>query len=478
MEITIINDDTPINGVKVKRGVTVSLPDWQAKALVGDYLAVPSTQPLLPAAALSPNSAVRVGSIYDWSFIADSRTADLFANPYSTDSRNWFNQANARFKNSLRIIGNYGASGKRTDEYLTNGNFEIALVDGSGWLVFGLPATNDIGSAFGGYVDVFGRKVDLTNVADYAVANLVEKIKLARRAGKRVLCLLEPGSTTWVASQVAAMHEFNRKYLDAIQRIPGVQAWNFNTIIWNKTASATLIGFNAGFTVDGTHAQQMQGRACGIDFATKFLTYTMAPIDSAVASLSNVIANGAGQLFSNPLFITTDQGTAAASITLSSGTVPKDVAVSASAAALLSVAITSAPNDDGFGNDVTFTFTATAAVTGRIDFTLPNANNWEITDVMESGVEYDLAAGSNANIYLQTQLNSNTGTIDAYSLFSGNSGPASGLADKGVVLRTRKNTWRPDSTAKGYFLHRLNLAFPAGGTTAITLRRPLINRYR
>lgn len=424
----------------------------------------------------------RAGPLDAWSIISDSRSADLMANGFGTSARNWWPWANAFHKAALRLVGSYGMSGKRSDEYLTSGKFEQAMADGSGVLVIGYPVVNDISQAFSGYTDADGNAVTLANVVDMTIARLVKYIKRAIRNGKRVVCFAETGATTLVASQVAAVHEFNRKYAKAA-KAAGAVFYNPCGIVWNQTASATLIAFKTNFSGDGTHAQQAMGRAVGKDFAAKVLPLFVPAIDTAVANTSEVIANGVGQLFSNPLLTNLTGGTSG-NITISSGNVPNSVAVSGSAAGLLSVAITSTANADGFGNDVTFAFTATGAVKGRIDFTIPNATNWELTDVIQTGVEYDLAAGSAAGVYLQTQLNDNTGTRDAYTLFAdvqgGNTqGPAPGTAETGVVLRSLESTWNPAATAKGYLLHRLVLDFPpAGGTSTITVRRPFINRYR
>ena len=143
-----------------------------------------------------------------FSMIGDSRTADLWSGG-GKSSRNFFNWACAYYKQAPILVGNYGASGKRSDEYLTNGNFETALADGSGVLIFGYPAVNDIGTAFTGYTDAFGNVVTLANAASVIVGNLARYWRKAVDAGKKVVVLTEPGSTVQVASQVAVMHEIN-----------------------------------------------------------------------------------------------------------------------------------------------------------------------------------------------------------------------------------------------------------------------------
>jgi hypothetical protein len=447
--------------------------DQQTGAFLGFSRADGSNPFALPGTA---------GALTDLSVIGDSRTAD-YSTTNGTSGRSWLAWAQAYYKQSFRVIANYGASGKRSDEYLTNGNFEKALADGSGWLIFGFPVINDLAQSLAGYVDTSGVSITEANVVDNAIARLVTKIKLARAAGKRVIALLEPGGSNLVASQVANVHEFNRKYRDALKAVPGVYVVNFNPLIWNTTSSATLIAFKTNYTGDGTHAQQMMGQALGKWFATNFLPSVMPASDLAVANISDVITNGAAQIYTNPLLTTLTGGTSS-NITVTSGTVPASVVVSGSAAGLLSVVITSGANANGYGNDVTFAFTATNPVTARIDFTLPNANNWEVTDYLEAGLEYDVASSCAASIYADTILNSNIGASnvqnDAYMLQTLNSGPPSGLADTGVVLRTPRVTWQAGSTSKGFLQTRMNLVFASAGTTTctVTVRRPFMYRYR
>lgn len=411
------------------------------------------------------------------STIGDSRSSDVKINAYGTNSKNWFIQACGYYKAAMELGASYGVSGNRTDQYLTNGNLEKAIDDESGVVVFGYPVVNDISQAFAGYTDTFGRGVGLSNVVDYAIGNLTDAIKRVALAGKRVVVLAEPGSTSLVASQVALVHEFNRKYRDAVLAIPGVIFYSANHLLWDQDGSATLITFRTNYTSDGTHFQQTAARAVGKDFAAKVLPLLTPAIDTAVASASEVIANGVGQLFANPLF-TTLTGGSSSNITVSSGNVPGSVAVSGSSAGLLSVAITSAANADGFGNDVTFAFTASGSVSGRIDLQVPSSTVWELTDYIQGGVEYDLAPGSNASVYLSVQLNDNTGTRDVYACYSGASGPASAEGESGVVLRSMRETWNPAATSKGYLTGRIFVFFPAAGTATVTIRRGFLNRYR
>lgn len=419
----------------------------------------------------------RIGARNKASIISDSRSADALINPYATNGRNWFIQACAYYKAAIELHKCYGVSGKRTDEYLTNGNLELAIADSAGVLIFGYPVVNDLSQASTGYTDTFGRAVTASNAVDYVIGNLVAAINKARLSGKQVVVVAEPGSSTMNPTSVAMVHEFNRKYRAAVQDIPGVIYYSANHLLWDASGANNAIALRANFSSDGTHYQQMAARIVGKDFAAKVLPLLTPQIDTAVASPSAIIGSGVGQLFANPL-LTALTGGSSSNVTVSSGNVPSGVSLTGSAAGILSAAITSAPNADGLGNDVTFSLTATAAVTARIDFIVPSASVWELTDVVQAGVEYDLAAGSNASVFLAAQLNDNTGTRDCYANYTGSSGPAAGLAESGVVLRTLKNTWNPAATVKGYLNSRLSVQFPAAGTATVTIRRPFIDRYR
>jgi len=413
---------------------------------------------------------------FGFSMIGDSRTDDLFVGT-GTNSRNWFNQACAYYKQTPVLVGEYGVASKRSDEYLTNGNFELALADSAQFLIFGYPAVNDIGAAFAGYTDTFGRAITLANVASMVADNIITYAKRAVAYGKKVIILTEPGSTTHVATQVAQVHEFNRILKTRVAEVPGAILYDPCPILWNPTSSSTLIGFRTNYSGDGTHAQQIAARAVGLDFATNVLPAVLPKVDTAPASTSDTVANGTNQLFRNPLFSTLTGGVTGGNITLSSGTVPANVTISGSAAATLAVTITSASNAQGFGNDVTFAFTWASTVNARIDLTT-TVGDWNLTDQFESRIEMDIAAGSTAvGVHTETLVQTNAGTNDLWGLYSANSGPMSTAGDTGLVFRTRKGGVVAGSVTKTAVQQRIQVTGTGAGACTITLRRPGIYRY-
>ena len=414
---------------------------------------------------------------FGFSMIGDSRTSDVYTGS-GTNSRNWFNWASAYYKQTPILVGRYGVSGNRTDQYLTNGNFESALNDGAQWLIFGFPAVNDIAQANAGYTDTFGRAVNLTNVAAYASDNIITYAKRAVAGGKRVIVLTEPGATTLNATQVAAVHEFNRLLKSRITEVPGGILYDPCPILWNPTASATFIGFKTNYTGDGTHNQQQGGRAVGIDFAMNVLPAILPKIDSAPANLSDSIANGTNQLYRNPLFGTLTGGTNGGNFSLTSGNIPANMTISGTAAGLLSLAITSAANANGFGNDVTFAFTSTGVVSGRIDLDLNNAD-WNLTDYLEGRIEVDVAAGGSgvAGVYAEMFISTNLGTLDYWTMQASAAGPMATSGDTGIVLRTPRGLPFIGSTTKNSAKLRVWVAFSGAGSQTVTLRRPGVYRY-
>ena len=415
---------------------------------------------------------------FGFSMIGDSRTDDLKTGS-GTSSRYCVNWACASYKQAPLLIGKYGVSGYRTDQYLTNGNFEIALNDGAQWLIFGLPAVNDISQANAGYTDTFGRAISLSNVAVYALDNLIVYAKRAVAYGKKVILLTEPGSTSLNATQVAAVHEFNRLLKERVKEIPGAILYDPCPILWNPTGSATAIAFKTNYSGDGTHNQQIGGRAVGYDFAANVLPSILPKIDTAPANLSDSVANSTNQLYRNPLFNTLTGGTNGGNFTLTSGNIPANMTISGTAAGLLSLVITSAANANGYGNDVTFAWTSTGVVSGRIDLDLTNSD-WNLTDYLEGRIEIDVAAGGTGGIngvYAETMITTNLGTLDYWANQASAAGPMSTAGDTGLVLRTVRGLPYIGSSSKTSAKLRVWVAFGASGTQTITLRRPGVYRY-
>ena len=153
--------------------------------------------------------------------------------------------------------------------------------------------------------------------------------------------------------------------------------------------------------------------------------------------------------------------------------------ISGTAGGLLSLVITSATNSNGYGNDVTFAFTSTGVVSGRIDLDLTNSD-WNLTDYLEGRIEIDVAAGGTGGIngvYAEMMITTNLGTLDYWANQASAAGPMSTAGDTGLVLRTRRGLPYIGSSSKTSAKLRVWVAFGAAGTQTITLRRPGVYRY-
>ena len=444
--------------------------------IAGEYDS--SGNPVLDDASRAAVNLSAPPNAFGFSMIGDSRTADLLTGN-GTNSRNWFNWACAYYNQTPQLVGTYGVSGKRTDEYLTNGNFEIALADGAKWLIFGLPCYNDINQSNAGYTDTYGHTITTSNVAAYALDNIIVYAKRAVAAGKSVILLTEPGgSALATAAQAAAVYEFNRLIKERVKEVQGAILYDPCQLIWNPTASTTTIAFKTNYTSDGVHNQQQAARAVGKDFATNVLPAILPKIDTAPANLSDSVANSTNQLYRNPLFNTLTGGTNGGNFTLTSGNIPANMTISGTAAGLLSLVITSAANANGYGNDVTFAFTSTGVVSGRIDLDL-TTTDWNLTDYLEGRIEIDVASGGTGGIngvYAETMITTNLGTLDYWANQASAAGPMSTAGDT-LVLRTRRGLPYIGSSSKTSAKLRVWVAFGAAGTQTITLRRPGVYRY-
>ena len=473
----------PFSAVGVAR-ITATVRDGAYEVSDGqpipiDTVLASSGQTVLDDASRAAVNLSAPPNAFGFSMIGDSRTADLLTGG-GTNSRNWFNWACAYYNQTPQLVGVYGVSGKRTDEYLTNGNFEIALADGAKWLIFGLPCYNDINQSNAGYTDTYGRSITVSNVAANALDNIIVYAKRAVAAGKSVILLTEPGgSALATAAQAAAVYEFNRLIKERVKEVQGAILYDPCQLIWNPTASTTTIAFKTNYTSDGIHNQQQAARVVGKDFATNVLPAILPKIDTAPANLSDSVANSTNQLYRNPLFNTLTGGTNGGNFTLTSGNIPANMTISGTAAGLLSLVITSAANANGYGNDVTFAFTSTGVVSGRIDLDLTNAD-WNLTDYLEGRIEIDVAAGGTGGIngvYAEIMITTNLGALDYWANQASAAGPMSTAGDTGLVLRTRRGLPYIGSSSKTSAKLRVWVAFGAAGTQTITLRRPGVYRY-
>lgn len=415
-----------------------------------------------------------------FSMIGDSRTADLHVGG-GLNGRNWFNWAAALYKQSPVLVGNYGVSGLRSDQYLTNGNFEKALADSAGWLIFGYPVVNDITQAAAGYTDLFGRAITLSNVAANTVATLVAYARRATAAGMRVIMLTEPGSTAMTAAQTTAVYEFNKALRRAVAGVPGVLLYDPTRIIWNATGSSTIISKKANYSGDGTHAQILEARAVGLDFALNVLPAILPKVDSAPSSIADSVANGTTQLFRNPHYNTATGGSAGANVTLNSGALPANVTlVGKNAGAGLTVDATVQASADGMGNELKLVVSCTAATSLYINHSITVADI-ALTNTAKFGIELDVLAGNTdvTAYHASLEMGSDSGTKNNawHALYSVASGPSWTGGESGLTLATEPNSFVSGSSSVSWCDGRVTLTFSAAGSITVILRRPHILKF-
>ena len=403
--------------------------------------------------------------------IGDSRTAQIYLTGTYKSSVHWFNAANALMGQSMKIAGNFGISAKRTDEYF-NANLLSALATNAGWLVIGMPAVNDIAQAATPYVNQNGVTVNLSNVAQVAFANIAAAALMALSAGKRVIINAEPGGTSMTPAMVGQVFELNQRLREFCENTAGCHFLDLASVSWNPTNSATALAFKTGYSLDGTHYSTLGAYYQGKAFKA-FIQSFVPPFEQACANVAEVSGTWSSALLLNPLFQTLTGGTISGGIALSSGSVPANMTVTG--AATSSVAITSAPEPNGFGNTVTFTITGSAADTVMIQWNAPSSSLWSLTDIFQGGVTASVAAGSsNAAIMFCNQINTDKGTLEQYDMYCARGGSTTGSGPTeaySYTLASAPSGVMAGSTSKGYLAPRLYVVLNAAGNATVTLSR-------
>lgn len=415
-------------------------------------------------------------------FLGESRTALMVVNPailpavQATQSTHWFNIANALMNSPMKWGLCLAVSGLRSDQYI-NAGLSQALASNAGWLVFDFPAVNDLAaqpSLVFPYTNSNGVIVTSTNVAQIAAGNIIAAANQALAVGKKVLLTLEYGSTSLTAGPVAQMHELNLRLRAYAEATPGVYIWSANSVLWNATGSATLVVFKTGFASDGTHLTTLGSYFAGKAFKN-FISSLIPNPDFGPASINDVQTTNPLQLMPNPLFNTLTGGTVTGGIVLTSGNVPSGLQIIGIAST--SVIVTSGANANGWGNDVTFAFTAGAADNVKLTFTAPSNTLWQLTDIMEGGIDLDMAAGSSkAAVYWQTSMNTDLGAQDSWALYAGGTNGDGPTEAYSYRLRSPPASPKLNSVTKSFLTLRLTLNFSAAGNATITLRRPTTER--
>lgn len=412
---------------------------------------------------------------HKYSEIGDSRTIDTLVASnaiYRKSGKSWRNWSSAFMGGSLQLVGNYGQSGKRTDEYLAESNFASVLSDASDLVIFGYPAVNDISQAQSGYTDADGNAVTTANIASLVVARLVNRVNRVLAAGKFVVVSLEPGAESLNSSGVAAVYALNTLLRSTFGGMSGVRLFDPLHMVWNpSTTTATQIRFKTSFSADGTHPTSRQGRVVGKWAAANFWPSILTPRKRYGLDLDK-----GQQLYGNIGFATLTGGTAT-NITVTDA-IPANVRLIASAGSLITYTLTSAAAEDGSGNELLVTLTASNAVTGSLELNGVSTSGLAYTDFFVAGADVEILQQTNCKATWYAYLFSNEASETAYDLYQQDgadiapTSPQTGSARMQSVPCTF-----PAGAASGMSVSaRLSFVFSAAGTAQFKIKDPAIHK--
>lgn len=431
--------------------------------------------PYPPAGPLSGASAVAVAGVVVWgddySVFTDSRAIDQHTTASQRgrkSAKSWVNWFMAYLGQPKRLVFNYGQSGQRTDEYITQARIASIIEDASTFVIASYPAINDISQAVGGYTDADGVAVTTSNVAARASDRLIRAINQITAAGKPVMAQLEYGTGTLAASGVAAVHEFNRFMRTAFSGRNDVVLIDATPIMWVNPVPGPTISIKPGYvaTNDGfTHAETRGGQAVG-----KFVAQTIAPRlfprRKKLIGFNTAVAN-VSQLFANRGFATLTGGAAAGNTTVIGNTPANCRIASTTGGATVTCTVTSRPSPSGTGNIIRLEFvtsgTDSAVTTNFIMQDIPTAG-LGVNDKFVGGAHANFIELLDATPFWSTQLVSNTGTEDSYDLF-GTQTWANEMAD--VQFQSLPDTFLAGSASVSSINMRLSIAFAGAGKRAV-----------
>ncbi|KQS84265.1 hypothetical protein [Rhizobium sp. Leaf383] len=334
-----------------------------------------------------------------------------------------------------------------------------------------------------GYTDLIqGVYVDLTNVDQVAYANLSAEWQQDLDDGKVVVLFAETGATNLTAAAVQALLRFNgRQRVWAEEK--SVTLFDFTKAVWLSTASPTQIQFKPNMTLPGdvTHFSAFGAYTMAMAGLADWMRGLHVARPLGATGLADQRPNNPRQNIQNNFFTTAAGGSAGANMTVTSGTVPANMAISASGGAVSS---TIALMDQDAGDTqsgkkarLTLTNGATPALV-RIAFDSPPTSYWTVNDLLEAGMHVDIEANNGGSrFYITNQVNTNLGTKDCwggYGLLSQGNWPA--VAPLSLDFKTEVETTLPGSTTVGYAALILYVSMPANAVTTFVISNPYAYR--
>jgi hypothetical protein len=407
---------------------------------------------------------------YTASLIGDSRTQDYYLTQRATGARSWIAQMNAYAGASLTVVAEYATSAQRSDQYFAEPNFTQMLNDGASIAIIGYPFVNDIDQALSGYTDTDGVAVTLVNVADRVLTRLANRVERLIESGKTVVVCTEPGSSNFAATQVPIVHGINAALRSAYSRMFGVRLFDPVDLIWGRGTDLTAITFRSGYSADGTHATSRQGNAIG-RYAAKTLLPRLVP---AKKSYGNDPLTSSAQLWPNAGYATATGGTTS-NIT-GSDALPANTQLTAATAGRASYAASIAPAEDGSGNELTLTITATDAVVVELRHVNMSMTGVNYTSQLVGGCDCTVVSASGCRVYGEMQVFTGQGTVNGWALYAGDAADIWMFGGTVDELRLQSDPTRaPAGSTSGLAPSwRVRADFKSAGSVVMKLKDPTI----
>lgn len=328
------------------------------------------------------------------------------------------------------------------------------------------------------FTNNFGQTVTATTVGSIAAQNIATAAIGAVNIGKKVIILLEEGSTGMTQANIGQMYDENAKLLALQSAYPGqIYVVNFNSVMWNPTSSATSIAFPAGYKSDGVHDTNLGAFAKAPVFNSA-IQNLIPSFDQLIANINDVNATNPRQLINNPLFQTQTGGSNSGSVCSLTGTVPANWTL-VCGVGTTTVAITYPADPGGIGSCVQLVITTAGADTVRLQSNSPSTTLYNLADTIQTSANVTVSAGStNAGVFVNTALNTNVGTQNFWGNYYGTNssaenGPTTAYSQ---TLLSQPAVSQSTAVSKGFVLAVLYHYFSAAGGATVKWCRASLYR--
>lgn len=427
-----------------------------------------------------------IAPIDSFVLVGDSRTAqygfDVNNKTNSVNAVHYLAWANSLLGQPLQIVSNLGVSGLRVDQFISQTGAQ-AISTSAQWVHVGPPAVNDIGQALSPtYTTVStpftrgGVAVTMSNVVSVVAGILKDFCLACVSSGKKVLLSTEHGNTAFTTAQTAAVFQLNEylRYLSVTY--PNIYLWDGAKDYWNPTGSTTAIVFRAGYSGDGIHSIIPGGYAMGQSLSAFLGTSLYSPNDYLASNAADIQSTNSQSLEDNGMFTTLTGGSVASGIVLTSGTIPANWQLAG--AATSSVIVTSSANANGYGNDLQFAFTASAA--DSITFAHNSFGSFlTVNDQVSAAAQVQVLAGSsNLNVWQRLTMQSPQGSPNIFSMY----GDRSAATGAGPTTAYTTTLYCPyvgfvaNSASITLAKRFINFDFTAAGSATVIIRRAVVRK--